>query len=233
MNKVKAVFALTAALAFLMSPFFSSGFNGFTPDQFQVPQVDPPVQPAGYAFAIWGLIYIWLFIGAGFGLLNRDTDSDWDAMRWPYIISLSVGAAWIPVAQLSPVWATILICIMLATSLWALLTCGARDRLWQRSPIALYSGWLTAASCVALGLVLAGYGILGAQTAAICMVLLALVLASLVLKTRPDTPEYAVSVVWALIGIIAANLASENWTLIVLCAVGIVALSLQVIKALR
>ena len=31
------------------------GFGGFDANQFPVPQVNPSVQPAGYAFSIWGL----------------------------------------------------------------------------------------------------------------------------------------------------------------------------------
>src|SRR6056297_1194191 len=83
MHKVKAVFALVAAILFALSPLYSSGFNGFSAGQFPIPQDNPPVQPAGFAFSIWGLIYIWLLAGALFGLLNRYDDPAWDAMRWP------------------------------------------------------------------------------------------------------------------------------------------------------
>lgn len=30
-----------------------------------MPQVDPPVQPAGWAFSIWSEIYLWLIVSAG------------------------------------------------------------------------------------------------------------------------------------------------------------------------
>ncbi|MEO1137864.1 MAG: hypothetical protein AAFW87_00270 [Pseudomonadota bacterium] len=230
MIKVKAVLALTAAFAFLLSPFLSSGFNGFTATQFPIPQVDAPVQPAGYAFSIWGLIYLWLLAGSGFGLLFRDTVPEWDAMRWPYIASLTIGAAWIPVAQLSPVWATILIWVMWAMALAAFLLAGTQDRLWLRTPIALYLGWLTAASCVSLGLVLAGYGVLSSQIAAIVMILLALVLSAIVLRLRRDTPEFAVSVIWALIGVMVANAAPANWVIVLLSAAGVAALGLQSLR---
>ena len=221
MKKVKAVFALVAALMFVLSPLYSSGFNGFTAGQFPIPQDNPPVQPAGYAFSVWGLIYLWLLAGAGFGLLKRDTDPDWDAMRGPYIVSLAIGAAWIPVAQISPLWATVLIWLMWGFAAAALLRAGVTDRLWQRTPIALYTGWLTAASCVALGLLLAGYGYLSEQVAAIAMILLALALAAILLRLRPDTPEVAATMIWALVGIIVANSAPANWTIIALCAGGI------------
>lgn len=224
MERMKSIFVLTAALAFVLSPLASSGFNGFTPGQFPVPQVDPPAQPAGYAFSIWGLIYLWLLAGAGYGLLKRDRHADWAPMRWPLIISLVVGAAWIPVANIDPISATVMIWVMLATALWALMRAGTTDRLWLRTPIALYAGWLTAASCVALALVLAGYGVISAHVAAILMIALALAIALVTLARRPDTPEYAAAVIWALIGIVVANAATSNWTIIALCALGSLAL---------
>ena len=52
---------LIAALCFILSivfaasPFLVQDFAGFDPNQFPVPQDNPPVQPAGYAFAIWGI----------------------------------------------------------------------------------------------------------------------------------------------------------------------------------
>ena len=40
---------------------------GYDPGQFPVVIARPSIQPAGYAFAIWGLIYAWLMAHAGFG----------------------------------------------------------------------------------------------------------------------------------------------------------------------
>ena len=230
MHKVKAVFALVAAILFALSPVYSSGFNGFSAGQFPIPQDNPPVQPAGFAFSIWGLIYIWLLAGALFGLLNRCDDPAWDAMRWPYITSLVIGAAWIPVANINPAWATVLIWIMWASAALAFLRMGRRDRIWLRTPIALYTGWLTAASCVALGLLLAGYGYVSEQTAAIAMIVLALILAAALLTLRPDTPEYAAAVIWALVGIAFANADPVNSPVLVLCGAGVVALAILALR---
>ena len=223
---MKAILTVTAALAFALSPLTTDGFNGFRPDQFPIPQVDPPVQPAGYAFAIWGLIYVWLIAGAVFGLLKRDVVPGWDAARWPLIVSLVIGAAWIPVAQTSPLWATGLIWVMLIAALWALMRAGTADRLWLRTPIALYAGWLTAASCVSLGLVLAGHSVLDAQVAALSMIGLALILALVVLTLRPDALEYAATVAWALVGIAVSNAEPLNVAVLSLCAAGLAALTL-------
>lgn len=224
MEQMKAIFVVTAAVAFAISPFTVEGFNGFSADQFPIPQVDPPAQPAGYAFGIWGLIYLWLIAGAVYGLLKRHGDPDWDAMRWPLIASLVMGAAWIPVAQMSPIWATVLIWAMLGTAIWALLRAGVTDRLWLQTPIAIYAGWLTAASCVGLALVLAGHGVIDEQMAALAMIVLALVIASTVLAVRTGIPEYAATVIWALVGIIVANAAPLNLAVVALCGAGIAAL---------
>lgn len=230
---MKAIFVFTAALAFVLSPLASEGFNGFRPDQFPVPQVEPPVQPAGYAFAIWGVIYLWLIAGAAFGLFARHDSEEWAAMRWPLIGSLVIGAAWIPVAQSSPVQATVMIWLMLGLAVWSLLAAGPGDRIWQRGPVALYAGWLTAASCVALALVLAGHGYLGAQAAALVIIPVALAIALGVQTLRADAPEYALGVIWALVGIIVANSASANWPVLVLALLGIGVLAGLALRGLR
>jgi hypothetical protein len=93
---------LVATLSFVASPYVTDGFAGFDPDLFPIPQDRPPVQPAGYAFAIWGLIYLWLIVHAGFGLFQRADDAGWDAPRWPLFVSLGLGTGWIAVANTSP-----------------------------------------------------------------------------------------------------------------------------------
>lgn len=224
MQQLKATFTLLAAIAFFLSPVLSSGFNGFSASQFPIPQVDPPVQPAGFAFSIWGLIYLALLAGAVFGVTKRASHPGWDSARGPLIASLAVGAAWIPVANSSVFGATLLIWIMLVTAVLALKAAGRQDRLFLRAPIALYAGWLTAASCVSIGLVLAGYGWLGGTAAALLSISLALVIAIAVQVARPDTPEYSSAVIWALVGVIVSNTEPLNVPVLALCAVGIAAL---------
>ncbi|KZY46933.1 hypothetical protein A3731_08710 [Roseovarius sp. HI0049] len=221
MSRMLAILVLTAAIAFAASPLMVPGFNGFEPGQFPVPQEDPPAQPAGWAFSIWLLIYAWLIAGAGFGLLMRADDGRWAPHRGPLFVSLAVGAAWLPVAQVSPVAATVMIWVMLGTALAALMQAGRSDRLWLQAPVAVYAGWLTAAACVALALVLAGYGVVSAQVAALGALVLALVLAAAVLAMRPGTPEYGLAVIWALLGVAVANAAPVNAPVLGLAVAGI------------
>jgi hypothetical protein len=193
-----------AAVLFAVSPLVSGGFGGFDPGRFPVPQVDVPVQPAGWAFSIWGLIYLWLIAHAGFGLLRRAADPDWDRTRLPMIVALGLGAAWIPVAKGSPAMATGIIALMLAAAVLAFLRAPRRDRFWAAAPIGLFAGWLTAATGVSTGLVLGGWGLAGEVTAAVVALLWTLGLAAALTVYRGE-PAYAAGVAWALVGIVAAN----------------------------
>ncbi|APX10621.1 tryptophan-rich sensory protein [Tateyamaria omphalii] len=199
------VLVLILALTFAASPFWVPDFGGFEGDQFPVPQIDPPVQPAGYAFAIWGVIYLWLLVGAGFGALKRWSAPDWAPMRAPLAVSLAVGSVWLPVAVQSAIWATVLIWVMLISALIALWRSPRLDGWAAAWPVGLYAGWLSAASCVALGLLLAGYGWTSGRTAAWIMVTVAVVLALVVQRSLSRAPTYGVAVIWALIAVGVQN----------------------------
>jgi hypothetical protein len=202
-----SILLFVAAVAFALGPFTTPGFGGFDPNLYPNPQTDPPVQPAGYAFAIWGPIYLWLVISTGFGLFKRHDDPDWNRHRLPLLISLVIGAAWLPVAMVSPIWATILIFAMLFTAAIALARAPARDRWLGKAPIAFYAGWLTAASYASLGLTGAGFEIAyGEVTWAYIAIVLAFATALVVHGMRRDEPIYFLSTVWALVAI-----AVKNW----------------------
>ena len=233
MERMKSILLLTAAVAFAVSPFVNPGFFGFRDDQLPIPQSDAPIQPAGYAFIIWSVIYLLLVIGSGYGLFKRADDPAWAPYRWPLLASLVVGAAWIPVALNSAIWALILIWVMFVTALWALLKTPQVDRFWLRTPIALYVGWLTAASCVTLALLLAGYGFLGSTPAALICLVLGLIMAGTISQLRPDTPEYTGAVIWALVGVAVANVSPLNAPVLGLCIAGIGVLGFSIFRGRR
>ena len=205
---MKAMAWITALLAitFAISPFFANPFTGFRADQLPIPQVDPPIQPAGYAFSIWGVIYLWLIVSGLYGAIKRADDPAWQATRPWLIVSLLVGTFWIGIANASVFWATVTIWIMLATALGALIASPASDRWLLRAPIGLYAGWLSAASFVALSATLAGNGVFTDSYGwALILIPAALVLAAVVQLTQKSAPEYGIAVAWALVAITVAN----------------------------
>lgn len=211
MKQTAAYLTGALTLAFVLSPAFTTPFSGFAEDQLPVPQIDPPIQPAGYAFSIWGVIYLWLLVSAGYGILRRATDADWNRARQPLIVSLAIGVPWLAIANASAIGATITIILMAVGAITALILAPTRDRWTFQAPVALYAGWLTAAACVSLGTTLAGYGVgLGAIGWAYVSVGAGLGASTWVFSRRPSAPEYLLAVIWALIGIVAANTTQQT-----------------------
>ncbi|MBD3662460.1 tryptophan-rich sensory protein [Sulfitobacter aestuariivivens] len=227
-----AILTLLLAIAFAASPYFVDSFNGFDPNQFPVPQDNPPVQPAGYAFAIWGAIYLWLILGAAWGLFKARQDGQWHDMRLPLCLSLAVGSTWLWVATQSPVWAAVLIWVMLLSALGALFVAPVRDRAWAAYPVGLYAGWLSAASCVSLGLLAAGYGYLDENIAGLIFVALAALIGAAVQAALGRTPTYGIAVIWALIAVIVANWTDARDVAYVALA-GAVIVALATLRTLR
>lgn len=230
-SRSSAALVLIAALAFALSPLFTTGFNGFEPAQFPVQQLNPPVQPAGYAFSIWGVIYLWLIAGAVYGLWRAANDADWRAMRPPLALSLIIGSFWLAAANASPIMATVMIIAMAASAIVAMMRAGQSKPWVQVRPVALYAGWLTAATGVAIGVILGGYGVLSAQSAAILCLVGVLIVSLFVQSARPREWGYAAAVIWALIGIIVANLATQNWPVIALAVFGSAAMTWRAVRA--
>ena len=227
-----ALLTFLLAIGFAVSPFFVSGFNGFSPDQFPIPQDNPPVQPAGYAFSIWGMIYVWLIVGMGWGLWKRRADYLWHDMRLPLALSLFVGCFWLAVAVASPIWASVLIWVMLVSALYALFRTPREDRGFAALPVGLYAGWLSAASCVSLGLLAAGYGWMSGPTAGLVFVGLAIVIAAGVQSSLMRAPTYGIGVIWALVAVVVANVATAP-TVAALAAGGAIALILPTYRSWR
>ncbi len=223
MRRIYAIFTLVFTATFVVSPALTPPFSGFRADQLPIPQIDPPIQPEGYAFAIWGLIYAWLVVSAVYGLIRRAEDAAWDWARKPLILSLAVGTPWLAVATTSAIWATILIFVMAATAIAALMRAPEDDNWLFKVPVGIYAGWLTAAAFVSLGTTAAGYGIAtDAVGWAYIGIIGALAVAGSVLTRRAATP-YGLTVVWALAGIIAAN-GAGLWTVSALAGAGIIVL---------
>lgn len=223
--RMRAILTLTAAVAFIALSYAAPDFRGYSTDQMPLAEPNPPVQPAGYAFAIWGVIYLWLLISAGYGLLQRAESPQWDAHRWPLTASMVLGAGWLWIAVQSPVLATVSILAMLGLALLALARTPRQEFWLARAPVGLYAGWLTAASFVSLGVVLAGYGLLGSgRIAAIAMIVLAAVVAAgVMLRLRPGG-AYPFAAGWGLAGIAVAN-AGKHGDVLALAVLGAVLLA--------
>lgn len=220
---------LIATLAFMVAPAFTPPFTGYDPALFPVDLARPSVQPAAYAFSIWGVIYLWLLLHSGFGLMKRRGDAAFLRPALPLLGAVALGATWLAVAGSYPILAEVLILAMAGLALTAYLRADqAQDRWLLAAPIAIYAGWLTAASAVSTGVILARYGILSDTASALSMLAVVLALALTVQVKRPRMPAYGATVTWAIVGIVVAN-AGVNMTAAATAAVGAALMALVTI----
>lgn len=226
----RAILLLAATIAFGAAPFVTPPFTGYDPGIFPVRVARPSIQPAGFAFSIWALIYVGLIVHALFGLFARRENAAWDAVRLPMAASIAIGTLWLWIAPEYPITATAAIWAMLALAGLALLRVSGQDRLLLATPIAVYTGWLTAAANVSLGVVVAGYGWLTDTQSAAAMLALALTIGVSVQLRRPAYFAYGLTLIWALIGIIAVNW-QPNVTVAALAAGGILIMAITIMGA--
>lgn len=191
---------------------------GQSPAEFSADS-DSTLRVAGYAFAIWGLIYLWLLVYAvrqalpqtGESLLIR-------RLGWPSVAALLGIGWWVVAAAFDWEAATIvLIFASLAAALVPLLlNAGAiralphfdRDRLMTVWPLAMLAGWLTVAAPVNLITVATGNDALPGMVSPTGWAILAVAVVALValgVTQRLRTLAYGLPIAWGLLGAFVAE----------------------------
>lgn len=219
-----------AALSFAAAPFVTEPFSGYTAEQLPVPQPDPVIQPPGWAFSIWGLIYAWLVVGALYGVIRARDRASWTPMRPALLVALLIGTAWLSIAGASAIWGTVTLFLMAGAALVALLRTSREDWAWQAAPVGLFAGWLTAASGVSLAVTLPGFGVLEAYVAGLTSLIAVIVVAAAVTAAKPWVWTYAIGSGWALLGVVITGQQQGNLLIAGLAAVGLVILAGLVVR---
>jgi len=173
--------------------------------------------PAGYTFAIWGLIYTALLGFVIYQALPAQRERPFlGQIGWWFVLSCIANAAWLFSWHYGVYALSILFMLGLLATLiiiYRRLGNGRLDkplteRLLVQAPFSLYLGWITVATIANFASILNhwgwnGFGIAEPVWSAIMMAV-AVVIAGLLLFNRRDL-AYAAVLVWALFGIRAAH----------------------------
>lgn len=209
---VLTVFAIVVAYAQMAMDW------GQTPQEFSADS-DATLRVAGFAFSIWGLIYLGLVAYAVRQVLPQTGESELiQALGWPSAAALLGIGLWILAAAFDWEAATIVLifgsAIILTGALMArggtirALALGDRDRWLTVWPLALLAGWLTIAAPVNLLTVLTGNGALPpamSPTAWALVAVVGVVVVALAVTWRIRVIAFALPVTWGLIGVFAAE----------------------------
>jgi hypothetical protein len=173
------------------------------------------VTPAGFAFAIWGLIYLLLVAFALYQFTARartgQASVTLDGIFWPYLAASAANVIWLVLWHgLLIQWTLVAMAVLLLSLavIYARLNVGrsarrGADRLLWETPFSVYLGWITVASIVNVSIVLS-LGWDGAplrpQVWAALLCLAAAALAALMVARHRDV-AYALVIAWALLAI--------------------------------
>lgn len=191
---------------------------GQSPAEFSADN-DATLRVAGYAFAIWGVIYLWLLVYAVRQALPQTGESLLiHRFGWPSVVALLGIGWWVVAAAFDWEAATV---VLIFGSLAALLipllaNAGAirvlprfdRDRLMTVWPLALLAGWLTVAAPLNLITVVTGNDALPAMLAPTVWAILAVVVVAAValgVTQRLRTLAYSLPIAWGLLGAFVAE----------------------------
>jgi hypothetical protein len=206
---------LVAAVA---APALSYGLFAGTERPFEpAPGGPTAAEPAGYAFAIWGPIFL-LAVLTGLYQLRpaRGDEGLFRQIGWALAVGYGATALWLVFARFGPLWATApTIAAILVAIGWSLVQAArapepTRARRWLVLPgLGLFAGWVTAATYVNIAEVLPRYGFdrfgLGPTPFAVVVVAAATLSAALFLERTRGNLVYAAAVAWALAAVIVAN----------------------------
>ena len=202
------------------------------------------ITPAGFTFAIWGVIYLLLGVFVVYQALPSQKEKGYIEKIGPFFVLSSVlNIAWLFLWQYEfVVFSVVLIFLLLASliTIYLRLNVGrskapTSERLAVHLPFSVYLGWITIASIANVSVALVsvnwdGFGI-SPETWAMVVLVIALIIALLVVLTRRD-PAYGLVVIWALFGISSkqagnqsiVNLAYINIAIVAVAIVGAIAL---------
>ena len=199
-----------------------------------------PFTPAGYVFAIWGIIYTLLGIFVTYQMLPKQKDKPFQKqIGFLFILSSIFDITWLFLWQYNYIAiSTVLMFALLATlsAIYLRLRIGKsttprQEKLSVHLPFSVYLGWITVASIANVAAALVSFGWngfgWGAETWAIIAMGCALVVTLIVIAARRDL-AYSLVVVWALVGIALKQngdptvaLIAEEAIVVILVALGL------------
>lgn len=171
------------------------------------------IEAAGYAFSIWGLIYLGLVAYAVYQALpsTRETPG-LRALGWPSVIAMAGCGLWLIAASVDAKWATVAIITVSALSLTLPLLkrypLQHSVEYWLvAAPLSLLAGWLTIASAINLLTVLTSYDVITPEAAPTWAAggILAVTAAGIGLSLKSKNWVYPLPIAWGLVGVATAE----------------------------
>lgn len=194
-----------------------------------------PVEPAGYAFAIWGLIF---FFCIGYGMWQARPGEAANPLPrrigWPtagaflsivgWSVVVPVGLFWLAQMFLLATWGFLAVAAIGLADEGRLRTLTGGERWFVALPLAPFFGWVTAANGVSLHGQAVDFGLVNPTSpgsrflGAALLLAVGLVAGWVVRRCRTASPPfwaiYAATVGWAIVAVVVAQWGAEPWIVV-------------------
>lgn len=179
--------------------------------------------PAGFTFAIWGVIYILLalfVIYQALDILKLNKNPIIDKIGIWFIVSSAANMAWIFAWHYERIFLSLLLMLVILVSLIliylrlgiGMANVSKEEKYLVHLPFSVYLGWITVATVanVTVFLVSINWGRLGLSEVSwtVLVILVATLITLAVLRNRADV-FYSLVVVWAFLGILAKRITAD------------------------
>lgn len=177
------------------------------------------ITPAGYAFSIWGLIFVGLLVYATWQLLPAQrTNPLPDAVAKPLALANLATAAWVVLFAFELILPSVAVMLVILAALALaygqarpLVLAGAAPR-WVSAPLAVFLGWISVATVINLTIGLQRLGLQPGPETGVWLaypLVAAVAVLALTLTAGYQDWSFALTAAWALVGIWGARLREE------------------------
>ena len=226
-NKLQPVLVIIATAGMVIFNYLSAtGILGGTDTRIISDRYPTSITPAGYAFAIWGLIYFGVIIFSIYQALPSQFER-FRGIRRVYILSCLFNCLWLYFWSLEAIVLCVGIILLLLLTLgfinFKLKTTETSGEYWfAKVPFGIYFGWVTAATLVNMMIALVYLGVPMAYTTYLGagFIFIAGIFAVLV-RLKLTNYFYPLAIAWALTAIAVKQ--SGNTLIVATCAVAVIA----------
>jgi hypothetical protein len=235
-ERLKSILVVIATAGVIILNWLASlGYiNGIMPGTIS-DKYPTSITPAGYAFAIWGLIYLGLIAFSLYQTIPSKID-DFRQIRTVYILSCAANCAWIYSWHYEMILISLaVILVLLGTLVFINLNLrknsSTAETLLARLPLAIYFGWVTVAAILNFTIALVYLGVKTSETVttilACALITTAVALGALI---RPiiSNSAYPFAIAWGLTAIAVKQ--SGKTAIVIFCAFGVIALLLSALS---
>lgn len=226
MEKLKPYLVIIATIGVIaMNALATTGYIGGVTPEIISDKYPTFVTPAGYAFSIWGWIYLGLIIFSVYQALPSKFEK-FAKMRTLYLISCLLNCLWLYFWHHEQITVSLLVILTLLASLAFInLTLERENNLLARFVFGLYFGWVTVASIVNATITLLFNGVRASDEIGIWSAVGLIIVAAVIgvfLRHKLPNIAYPIAIAWALTAIAVKQ--SGKTAIVVVAGIAVIAL---------